>query len=65
MYNEILISHKNRWNIAIYDNMARSWAYHAKGNKSDGKKSDDFTHIWDKKLKTTNKYTGHTYKQNW
>lgn len=35
--NEILFSHKEKWNIAICHNMDRSWDYHAKRSKTNGK----------------------------
>ena len=53
----ILLKHKRRWNTTISDNMNESWDYHAKQNKSDRKSQEtyDFTHLWDTKLKATNK----------
>ena len=32
VYNEILLSHKKRWNTVIWDNMSGPWKYHAKWN---------------------------------
>ena len=57
IYNGILLSHKKRWNTAISNNMDVSWDYDAKQNKSDRKswKPYDFTHMWDIRLKVTNK----------
>ena len=58
VYNEILLSHKKRWNNVICDNMNGPWEYHAKQNKSDrSQESFDFTHMGDIKLKTINKQT--------
>lgn len=51
MCNAVLLSHKERWHIAIDDNMDGSQMYYAKCNKSDGKRQKnktkhDFTHFW-------------------
>ena len=34
IYNEILLSHKKRWNTAIWENVDQPWEYHAKQNNS-------------------------------
>ena len=47
IYNGILLSHKKRWNTAIYNNTGGSWDYHTKQNELDRKywESHDFTHM--------------------
>ena len=54
MYNGILLSHKNRWNLAICDNIDGPRGYYAKWNKSDRERqiSYDFTYMWGLKNKT-------------
>ena len=55
-HNGKLPSHKKWWTITICNNVDGSWEYHAKWNKSDGKKQEphDFTHMWNVKQKATN-----------
>ena len=38
LYNEILLSHLKRWNLAIFEYMDWPWEYYAKWNKSDGER---------------------------
>ena len=66
IYNRILLSHKKIWNIAICNNMDWSWDYHAKQNKLDIKSQEpyDSTHIWDIKVKATNKQKEQTNKKS-
>ena len=65
IYNEISLSCKKRQNTAICNNMDGSWDYHAKWNKSDIKSWEpyDITHMWDIKLKATNKTETHGHRQ--
>ena len=52
IHNGIPLSHKKRWNTAIYNNMDGPWEYYAKWNKAEKAKNyHDFTHMWDIKLK--------------
>ena len=56
IHNGILLSHKKRWDTAIWGNMDTSQEYHAKWNKSDrqGWEPYGFTSMWDIKLRATN-----------
>ena len=65
-YNGILVSHKNRWNTAICNNVDRSWEYHAKQNKSDRKKVKNHVIllISGKKLKATTEQTRKANRQD-
>ena len=53
MYNGILLSHKNGWDLTIYDNIDRPRECYAKWNKSDREKQipHDFTYMWQIKYK--------------
>ena len=69
IYNKILLSHKKRWNNAIYDNIDGSWEYHARQNMSGVKSQEpcDFTHMWNikqKAIKKTNKKT-HIHREQY
>ena len=57
MYNEILLSHKKRWNTAICNKIDGPQDNHVKWNKRDrtSRKSHDITYMWDTNLKATNK----------
>lgn len=61
-YSGILLSHKKELKTAICDNMDRSWEYHAKWNKLNGKRQEPnyFIHLWD--VKQSNKWTKQIYR---
>ena len=55
IYNRILLSHKNEWNVAICNNMDGLGGYHAKWNKSDRERQIlyNITYMWNLKNKTS------------
>ena len=57
IYNGILHSHKEEWNLTIGDNMDGPGGYYAKWNKSDRERQipHDFTYMWNLENKTNNK----------
>ena len=59
IYNGMLLSHKTRWNLAIFNNINGPWEYYTKSNKSDGERQIlcDFTDMWNVKDKETNTET--------
>ena len=63
IYNELLLSHKKEWNLAIGNNMDGLRGYYARWNKSDRERQIlwDFTHMWH--LKKQSKWTNITKQQ--
>ena len=55
VYNEILLSHKKEWNLAICDDMDRPKGYYAKWHKLGRERQMpyDFTCMWSLKGKTS------------
>ena len=62
VHNGILLSHNKRWSTAMFNNVDKSWKYHAKQNKSDrtNQKPYDFTPMGAIKPKAINEQTRKT-----
>ena len=53
MHSGVLFSHQKEWNFVIGENMDGSRGNRAKWNKSDKRKADTFTYMWNLKSKQT------------